>query len=68
MLQPGFYFIILVLTDHKVNALRVEFTQRFPEGVDLIVFAAQTDHQYRPGVRVTHHVLQHSAGVNGMVP
>ena len=67
MLQPGFHFIILMLADHKVDAVRVELAQRFAKCINLIVFAAQADHQHRPRVRMAHHVLQHGTGVDVIV-
>ncbi len=68
MLKARFHFVFLVLADHKVDAVRVEITQRFAEHINLVVLTAETNHQHRTRVRVAHHVLQHSAGVDVIVP
>ena len=67
LFNARFHFVVLVLTHHKVHALRIELAQRVAEGVDLIVFTAEANHQHRPRVRVTHHILQHSAGIDVVV-
>ena len=67
MLKSRFHLIVLLLADHKVYALRIELTEGFTERVDLVVLTAQANHQHRPGVRVTHHVLQHGAGIDVII-
>ena len=67
LFNARFHFVILMLAHHKMHALRIELAQRVAEGVHLIVLAAQANHQHRARVRVTHHVLQHGAGVNVVV-
>ena len=67
MLQARLHFVILVLTHHKMHALRVKLAQRVAEGVYLVVLAAQANHQHRARVRVAHHVLQHGAGIDVVV-
>ncbi|CCJ77925.1 hypothetical protein BN135_2989 [Cronobacter muytjensii 530] len=67
MLKARLHFIVLVLANHKMHARRVESAQRVAKRVHLIVLTAQTNHQHRPGIRVTHHVLQHGAGIDVVV-
>ena len=67
LFNARFHFVVLVLTHHKVHALRVKFAQRVAEGVDLIVLAAEADHQHRARVRVAHHVLQHGTSIDVVV-
>ena len=68
MRNPRFHFIVLVLANHKVHTLRVKLAQRFAKGIHLVVFTAKANHQYRPGVRVTNHILQHGASVDVVIP
>ncbi|MOA62588.1 hypothetical protein D3C78_1880570 [compost metagenome] len=56
-----------MLTHHKVHAVRVEISQRFAEGIDLVVLAAKANYQHRTRIGVAHHVLQHGAGVDVVV-
>ncbi|MNO02105.1 hypothetical protein D3C81_2224150 [compost metagenome] len=63
MCQSVGNFIILLLADHKAHTLLIIFTQRSAEGIHLVVFTAQAYHQHRPGIGVTHHILQHGAGI-----
>ena len=67
MFYPRLHFVFLMLADHEVHAFRIELAQRFAEGIHLVVFTTKPHHQHRPRVRVTHHVLQHGAGVDVIV-
>ena len=67
MLNARLHFIVLLLAGHEMNAFRVELAQRLAKGIHLIVFATQSNHQHRPRIRVTHHVLQHGAGIDVIV-
>ena len=67
MLDSGFDLIILLLADHEMNAFRIDIAQRFTECGNLVVFAAQTNHQHCARVRVAHHVLQHSPRIDVIV-
>ena len=67
LLKPRFHFVILMLTHHKVDAVRVKITQRFAESIDLVILTAEANHQHRTRIGVAHHVLQHGAGVDVVV-
>ena len=67
MLNSRFHFIFLMLANHEVHAFRVKIPQRFTEGINLVVLAAKTNHQHRPGIRVADHVLQHGTGVDMVI-
>ena len=67
LFNARFHFVILMLAHHKMHALRIELAQRVAEGVHLIVLAAEANHQHRARIRVAHHVLQHSAGIDVVV-
>ena len=68
MRHSRLHFIVLMLTNHKVHALRIILAQRFAKGLHLVVFTAKAHHQHRPGVRMANHILQHGAGIEVIVP
>ncbi len=63
LLQAVFDFVVHLLGDEHPHAAFIDRAHQLAEGVQLVVLAAERDHQHTAGVGMMHHVGEDGAGI-----
>ena len=63
LLQAVFDLVVHFLGDEHPHAAFVDRAHQFAEGVQLVILAAERDHQHAAGIGMVHHVGKDGAGI-----